>query len=248
MLLAAIFTVLCGAGLLLVTSGPVAVIVGLPIVLLLPGLAVTTAVLPGKPWRGDVLAWAVGISLACDIALGVVLNEVTRLTRRTEIAALALLALIGFVVAAVRRRGHQSERDGSSGQTYRRLRQVLSPSIVLAAMVTAVAVGSACWLSVSSAHAQNTATYTELWLSPGQGSAAGTTDLGVRNDERQPTGYTLLLTTSAGTTTWDLRLQPRQTWHVPITVPADGQASAKLYRDGADTPYRVVDLSPSEGS
>jgi uncharacterized membrane protein len=247
LLIAAVITVACGAGLLFAKSGPIAVVAGLPIVFLLPGLAVMAAVFPIKPWRGDLFAWAVGISLASDILLGVLVNQVASLTRQTEITALSVASLVGFSVAAIRRMRRRFDTVASSDKHSRpRLRRLLSPAIVLPALVTVAAVCTTCWLSVSSGHAQNTATFTELWLSPGQGAAAATTDLGVRNDEGRPTDYRLLLSTSIGTTDWDLQLQPTQTWHVPVTIPADGQATAELYRGGTDTPYRVVNLSPGD--
>lgn len=198
------------------------VLAGVPLVLVLPGYALTAFALPARSprgfspvlWRG---LWTAGLSLAVAVLGGLVLNLTPAgLTRVSWAILLAGVTILALAVTAWLRTS--SPRSGSPRPTG------VAAGYAVAALALA---GGATWLAVASGGWQPTPAFAQLWLVPGTTTTKAT--LGVRSAYPDARAFRLVLkngTRQEGT--WDFTLTPGQTWRRTIPAPAGQRLTAEL--------------------
>jgi hypothetical protein len=211
------------------------VLAGVPLVLVLPGYALTAFALPARSprrfspvlWR---CLWTVGLSLAVAVLGGLVLNlfpaGLTRVSWTILLAAVTLIAL----AAAARLptgpvRAAPARRPAWTRPAWTR------PAWVAAGYtLTAVALaGTAAGLAVASGGWQHSPPFAQLWLVPGTSKAT----LGVRSAYPGEQAFSLVLkngTRPAGS--WDFTLAAGQTWRRAIQEPGGQRITAQLTATG----------------
>jgi Protein of unknown function (DUF1616) len=213
-------------------GGPLRVLAGLPLVLVVPGHALVALI-----WRGHPLglaeraALAVGISLALAALSGLAL-EWTPLglggTRSTVLlGTISLAALAGGAM-----RDHLGEAATPAIPRPARATVVLG---AMAALLAAAAVAFSVW----SAAQDRGPGFTQAWLVP---ASAGRLDLGLENDQSGAETYRVVLTAGGQTVReWRaVRLRPGQQWSSSATLPTRG-AELDVYRaEQRDVVYRSV--------
>ncbi len=224
-------------------------IVTLPLVLVLPGYSLTSALFPnrslGVPERA---LFSLGLSLVVVILGGLVLNWTPFGLRASSWVVLLGSITLGTCAAGLLRRRGQSVatlewlRVGNIGLT---VRQGLLLGLALAVLCGAVAI------SIIGAIRQPSPGYTQLWMLPkGSDHLTYTVQLGVSDMESSVMNYRLIITMD-GTVVkvWDpIDLQPNQKWETTLVFPQTShagaiQVEAVLYRaDFPLTAYRHVQL------
>jgi Protein of unknown function (DUF1616) len=211
------------------------VLAGVPLVLVLPGYALTAFGLPARSprgfspvlWRG---LWTVGLSLAVAVLGGLLLNLTPAgLTRVSWAILLAGVTMLALAVAAWLRnrspgrgRGRRSSRPTWATAGY-------TAGYTAAALALA---GAATWLAVASGGWQPTPAFAQLWLLPST-TGATTATLGVRSAYPDARAFRLVLkngTRQEGA--WDFTLTPGQTWRRTIPAPAGQRLTAQLSSTG----------------
>jgi len=225
--------------------------------LVVPGYALSVALLPAPRDVFERCLIALGLSLCVDVLGGLLIDRTGfGLTSRAWSVSLALLALPLCVVAAGRRsaiarpapaRVRKIRRHAPRGTE----RTVSAPAAISAgALAVAAVVGALLIARLPSSSAQVRG-YTELWIVP-VNATAGTYSIGVRSEERHRTSYRLLATSLATgrvVTRRDMTLAPgrQQTIRGRLTVSRNAisdQVSVKLYRVGhLHVAYRQVFLT-----
>ena len=238
----------------LVTPGEVAalMILTLPLVLVLPGYAITSAGFP-QPSRAvpECLLLSLGLSLGVVALSGLVLN-VTPWGLRTGswVVLLGSITLIASVIALWRRQRYPLTTLGRFSPGFGpRLAIRRGILIGLAMLVAAGAIG----VARMGASRQDTKEFTQLWLLPAGESNQDTARLGVRNVESAALGYRLQLTVAGDVyREWLLpELQPGESWETLVIVPRSAAWPGRpveglLYRtDAPETIYRRVVLWPN---
>lgn len=235
----------------------IGVLAGAPAaVLIVPGLALLAA--PGYVWAEVFFpgrlgglpraAVAAGLALAVPVLGGVALRAAgIPLHRAAWAFLLATVTVAGDIVLLVRRRAGRAgapaqpeparpERAGqaASGQPGRGWQAWPVAGFAAAALIAAGAVG----LAAAGAAVQPYQGFTQLWLVPGQGTAARDI-LGVSNHEGATQRYRLVVRRPGhARATWNLVLTDGQTWRARIR---SAPASASLYRlPDLRHPYRQV--------
>ncbi|HEY7272976.1 MAG TPA: hypothetical protein VH502_09600 [Actinoplanes sp.] len=244
-----------------VLTGPraMAVVAGLLLGFVLPGLALTAALFRGRVLmlvERSVLAPA--LSLAVLVVAGLVAYVAgLRLDRPVWTAATVGVTLCALLVPGVplpRRQGPPvvpllaGERRSTGGSLpplrvtrplpVRRLARQLMPMAVVVAML-----GGAAWLSLSSARRGYDVTVTALSAAPpGAVDAAGQRSVAVRATGLVPADgpYALVVSAPDGTATERRTVVPTgSSWTGRLTVGAD-RTTVGLYRAGDTTAYRTV--------
>lgn len=204
----------------------------LPLVLVLPGYAIASALFPSHELpREELVVYAITFSVAAAAIGGVLAQLVVPLDETTWPLLLAGIALAATTVAARRRQSrYYAERQPAAPQ---------SPIGVLASALLVAALGVAAWsvvLATDGARQQAAeARFTSLWIAPDRGPVGGVA-VGVENEEGEAAEYLVVL--RAGDeelARWTVRLADSRSWttEVPRTVlPEGAQAVAELYRDG----------------
>jgi uncharacterized protein DUF1616 len=228
---------LLGAG-LAVTHG----LVGVVVVLLGPGYAISCAALPTRAlgfWER--LTLSLGLSIAAAAFTGLVLTWTPfGLRAATWLVALGTLTVVAAAIALWRRARsweapspappHQGE-----GKTGVRVPLLLGLATLIAAGAIAVA-----YVGVID---QVQPGYTELWLLPAPATAPHSIRIGVKNMEPGPVQYRLVVElANQKVEDWSpIELQPGQSWQatadLPATLNAGGPVQAFLYK--LDAPQRV---------
>lgn len=224
-------------------------ILSLPLVLVLPGYALTAAALPeqarGVPER---LAFSLGLSLAIVILSGLLLNLMPFGLRSSSWAVLlGSITLGASVVALVRRRGQSTSasgwlRVGSVGFTFRQ-------GVLLGLAV--IVVGGAVAVSIIGTEHQPYPGFTQLWILPAsEANAKNAVQLGINNKELTVMEYSLVVNVNGKVVKewFSIGLSPNEKWGATLVLPQAGHASAArveadLYRaDAPTTIYRHVVL------
>ncbi len=230
--------------LLVATSPLVRAIVGLPLVLWLPGYAITAALFPRRaldvPER---VAFSVGLSLAV-VALGGLALNWTPWGLRAETWAVLLGAttcLAGLIALARRKPGPLTlPRLAHLGLNGRQ-----AVWIGLAAIVVAVALG----LAHTPSPQQNAQGYAVLWILPFDAGAPTVVRLGVDSMEPVSTRYRLEVKVDGRVVReWSsIALAPAEKWEESVDLSAEAigaqTVEAALYRlDDPRSVYRRVAL------
>ena len=222
-------------------------ILTLPLVLMLPGYAVMSAMfvrLPsGFPER---LVLSLGLSVIIVVLSGLALNWIPYgLQSRSWTLCLGTITLCGSAVAIVRRKGNATSHPSRPiiGLTLR--------SWLLLGLTAIVVAGAVAVSSLGAAQQQNSEQFTQLWILPiNEGGQKHMVRLGVSNMQLTEAEYGLNVSVNGKTVQeWSaIALKPHGTWEVTLTLPTikyTGKiyVEAVLYRNSASSKkYRVVDL------
>lgn len=232
-------------GLADVDAGPLRIVLGVPLALVLPGYALTEAAVSRRAVAGIERALlAVGLSLCLGATSVLLVNLLPYgVTRTSWLGVAGSVTVIASAVAA-RRRPPRAERPAKP-RCFRPSRGRSMASIAggaLAAAVTVLAV-------VLAAHSANRDTgrgFTELAMV--RASAGTSAHLSVTSQERGAERLTVTVTRAGvDLRAWALTLAPGEHWSriVPIAESrARGPVEARVYRPGLATPYRTTVLWP----
>lgn len=219
----------------------------LPFILLIPGYALTAALLPGQlPGLVERFIFSLAVSLIIIIVGALVLNWTPfGLNARSWAVFLAGISLISSGIAFLRRRRLNIPFSGLAG--FRRIPITLPQGVLcsFAALIVCTAIG----VSVIGAQQQPSPGFTELWILPhGEASNHSTVQLGVKNMEATPMEYRLVVDMNGKITkVWPtINLNQNSTWQSTFSLQLDSQSTptkveAILYRiDAPSKVYRHV--------
>lgn len=248
----------------LVATGAVAmtlrIVAGIPLVLVLPGYALSALLLPDRVrpvyinaalWHG---MWIAGLSLATAVLGGLLLNllpvGLTRTSWTIALAGTTLLALATAATLRIRRpravqpgtpratTGMLPDPASPRGRTHRRLQ---GPATIYS-VAAVLAVGAAISLGVFSAARQQPAGFAELWVVPA-GNGTGRATVGVRNDYARAERFHLVLQRGSQTVAqWNLELATGKAWAEAVAAPTGQRLDAELTTAGGRTSPQVVTL------
>lgn len=224
----------------LTASGPLRVVAGLALALVLPGLIVIRL---ARRWRleaAEQIAYSLGLSCAIAILVGLRIAAFNvKLDTRSWAVALGLVCLAGLAATALveRRQKPAAAAPKPSGLPW--LDGASAVMLGLAVLGTAAAIGIG--VAMQGNHGSP---FTELWALPG-GAGATSVELGVRSHERRPTRYRIVVSV-AGQRTRDqsITLSPGRTWISTQQLASRGQGvQVTLTKAGDRQVYRRVRLA-----
>lgn len=245
----------------------VSIVLALPLVLFLPGYALTQALFrrkatsseaaasdksarPAIPKLGhpigkaDQIVLSLGLSMAIDVLVGFTLNLLPiGLMQLPWIFSLSLLTLLFAVLAIILRR---KDTVQTTGAVKLRLTFLDCALFALAALIVA----SAVWFSIIRL-ANPQPSFTQFWMLPAdQAHKTCTVSVGIQSFETTSTTFNVALTVNnAPANSWSaIVLEPQQKWTQLVTVTPGPTSSisveARLYREGQpSTVYRDVHLT-----
>ena len=200
-------------------------LIALPLVLVLPGYAVTAAVFPRR-WLGvpETIVFSLGLSLALLALAGLALS-LTPWGMGT-IPWCIFLGIMALAAAGLARRDLLTVARRGRAITLPAARTVLpfaaAALIVLAALRIAI-VGEA---------QQPQAGFTQLWVLPASPGAGNATAVRLGITSKEPVTRHYILQLAAGghiTRRWsDLAVAPGQTWQATVPMPAGFPAGGKV--------------------
>ena len=236
-------------GLVLTGVQPLAAVGGLPLLLLLPGVAVVRAVFGGtRLLSAERLAVGAAATLAVTIAVGLTLSLTGVGINRTAMALACAGVTCALAIAAAFGRGHASLAPA--------LRQRLRTWGVRQAVLALVAVallGGAAALSIRSEQVQqHQEHFTSLFAVPTPQNSPRPTgvDIGVLNREGARTSYVVTVTDGVGRTLLRKRLAvgAGRAVHYVVPLVATSRLTVNLYRADAPTKvYRSVFVDERSG-
>jgi hypothetical protein len=230
--------------LLIPANSTVRLVFALPLLLLLPGYALTAALFPrrsiGIP---EQVLFSVGLSLSVVVVGGFALHWTPwGLQAGSWAVFLAGVTVGASMLAAVRRRRGLSATTRPLNIGFDSRQGLL---LALAAVVIAVAVG----LGRTPMPPQGIQGYTQLWILPADNGNPNAIRLGISSKEFTATGYRLQVEMDSQIVEeWPvIQLAPGEQWETTIVLPGDSSSSgvveAVLYRlDASDVVYRRVTL------
>lgn len=230
----------------------ISVILSLPLVLAVPGYALTEAIFPARSLEiVQRLTFNLAFSLAVTILSGFALNVFPVGLRALPWAGwLGLLTVIFSLLAYFRRRAKTQEETTITIQQQPQRFRVQISAIVLFSMAILVVVLSLAY-SIIGAEQQSHPGFTNLWVVPvtqaGNTCAVG---VGMQSFELASAKYRVVITANkAPLAHWDvITLTPKQQWTQIEAVPVGTNTSlivlVQIYRlDQPQTVYRHVDLT-----
>lgn len=212
-------------------------ILGVPMVLLVPGHTVLRAIGVKTTSLPEHVAYAVGVSLAAGIAGGLALNTIGFLTPLGW--AIWLWAVtIGTSLVTARRRENYDLPPLPQAAGFRPWHGV---AFALAVLITTGAYA----LAIRDETNQQQFKYVELWMLPPANAGPDRLAVGVRSAEAQTQRFDLEITLNGQPLAIfrSLTLKPGNTWtrEIPLPVLATTQkAEARLYRPEDNRLYRSV--------
>lgn len=219
-------------------DGALRIFFALPLVLVLPGYALTAALFPGKSLSlAERTLFSLGLSLALAALGGLALHWApTGLRASSWAALLGNTTLLCSLVALVRRVRLPTQPA--------QLGVVLTQGQALALGMAAVIACGALLVAHDGALNRRDPGFTQLWVVPDEATAGQAVRLGVANREAGTVRYRLQLQSgSEVVSTWPtIVLGPNQQWQEVVALPRDGEmVEAVLYRlDAPQDPYRQV--------
>jgi uncharacterized membrane protein len=224
-------------------GGALRVLVALPFVLVLPGLALTLALFPaGALDTAERILFSLGLSLAVTALSGLALHLTPwGLRPATWATLLGHVTLAAGGAAYLRRRGRP--RAGAASPPRRGLTGAQALCCALAALVLA----GTLTVTVRGAQDQVPVGFTQLWIVPASGDQASV-QLGLSNREPDTTAFRVQFEVDGRVRrTWTPTLASGATWEETVPLPADipptATIEAVLYRaDSPSTIYRRVQL------
>lgn len=253
------------AVLLGVESPWVRIPLGLPLVLIVPGYALTAAIFPEKEIGFAVRAlFILGLSLSSAVLGGLLLNTLpSGLTAISWSALLFIVSTLSIFVAWIRRRqvgwaeirtpelpggsiGGKLESQSQKTGFFPRLGAKSYASIVMVGLAVFIALGAFVLARIPASHAGQQG-YTLLWLMPDGNNSGGQLGLGVQSMEFERTTYRVEIRSNGLITKVlsDIVLDPEQKWEITLNTaevsPTGGAVEALLFRtDNPNTIYRQV--------
>ncbi len=231
------FVVLSGTLIIAYGWRAIWIIVAVPLVLVLPGVALTAAAFPrGVLSRAEQLLFALGLSLALVVLTGLALNETPWGLRSVSWVAtlVSIIGIAGLVAWLRRRRAIAAPVSAMEG---------LSVTQAAICGLAVIMVMGAAAITVTGAQKEMTTGFTQLWLLPADD--ATTMNIGMTNREpAAATSYRLEFQADGRViSVWDVRLASGATWTDAVVLPADipdtATIEAVLYRsDNDQTVYR----------
>ncbi len=229
-------------------------VLGVCLVLVGPGLAVTAALLPPQQLGSAEHVLAVFVtSIALAVIGGIVLNAAPwGLQPLSWAALLGVVTLAAALVALVRLRGRRmragarprSRRGGSTpGAQYTASAPQVPTARLALPIVALVLLGMAVYVARMPAPADRFQGYTTLWMAPNAEQTAQGARIGVQSAEFESTSYRLEVRVNGQVAgIWpDLTLAPNQAWQAQVALPeatgAGMEVEALLYR--SDAPWIV---------
>lgn len=222
------------------------VVLGLLLVLVLPGYALTTALFtPQQLGWAERLLLSMGASIALAIVGSVALRQSGVQLQAPYWIGLSVVVTVGAALSVWLMRRPQDVVAEAPLQV--RLNSSHLVLLGLAVLVTSVAFTT----SRSAASSAIYQGYTILWLTPQEGTTPQRLQLGVTSKELTTTTYTVQIKVDDQVAQeWpELQLAPHQNWQASLEVPSEQMAQSTvevlLYRLGQpETPYRRVVLRP----
>jgi uncharacterized membrane protein len=242
----------------------IGIVLGLPLVFVLPGYTLTQVlfrrqpapepsnnlILPPSSKIGqpigtvDYIILSLGLSLAIDVLVGFTLNVLPMgLRGQTWTIALGSLSTL-FALCAIYRR-----RNGplNSGRIPRP--RITTYQSILMGLAILLAIG-AVWFSITRPPATQ-ADFTQFWMLPSkQFSNNCAIQIGMQSNESTPVTYRIVLKINdIQVNTWpSMVLAPQEKWEQTVTIKAEAAAfigaEAQLYRtDEPNSIYRDVHLT-----
>lgn len=228
------------SGAVLATGAPaVRLPAGVSLALLLPGYALSRAVLaPGTVTRAERATTALALSVISLIIVSLAVNlSPWELSKRSWALGAGGTTVLASGLARIRAPGR-----GASPVTIKlpRLRDVALLLVSLATITTTVVLARR-----PLPPPKHVGGYTQLWLVPGPGGP----ELGVASYELRTTRYRLeLMADGRPVRRWDtISLAPGRRWTVTVGD-ARGALDAQLYRVADTVPYRQVHLEVASQS
>jgi hypothetical protein len=226
---------------------PIQLLFGLLLVFVLPGHALTAALLPAAELRfSERFLMTLGLSLVVSVLSGLLLNLTSDGLQPSSWAILLSLLTVAALIPASQR---QPARTSTLNlrQTVQAVGNLRSNVLFAAALLIAVAAMVMSWNGARTLESRYT--LTQMWIQPA-GSSDRTAEVHVRSMERQPLEYRVVLTAGSAPVAppSSFRLQPGQEWRLvaplPARPPAGDRVIAILYRqDEPGSVYRRVELS-----
>jgi hypothetical protein len=230
---------------------------GLPLVLILPGYALSPLIVPSRPpklgpllWR---VMWVAGLSLAVTVLGGLLLNLTPAgLTRVTWTISLSAVTLLALAVSAWLRRRPAQERATQERATQERATQERAiprtragTRIAAGYAAAALAIsGTAVGLAIASAGWQHSPGFAQLWMVPARNTAGAS--LGVRSGYSDAETFHLVLRRGPDAVlSWDFTLGSGQTWQRTISAQAGQHVTAQLTVTGQQSAAQTVDITSS---
>lgn len=228
------------------------VLIGLPLVLILPGYALLNAVSPQWPERSvERITIGVGVSLAFTALVGMVLHlSPWGLSAATWGITLGSVTVIAGLIAKIRRKHVVTEGKTSPIQPYRGVLRALQWTHVATFALGAAVLIGAVMVARTGAEQPTGPGFTQLWMLPSGQTINGAVRLGIANQERSQTVYRLRLQSGEiMIREWpEIRLDVNGRWESTVElpqVPLKQPVEALLYQQQApDAVYRRVTLWP----
>ena len=222
----------------------------LPLVLILPGYAITAALFPPRSLdTAERCLFSIGLSLAVAALLGLALHWTPwGLQASTWVIALSGTVLGASTIAWMRRR---QDHALATSPVHMRLDVSLRQGLLLGLAV--LVTGAAIKLAQMPSPPDGVSGYTLLWMIPVDGETADHLRLGVNSMEFDTIAYRLQLIVDGQVMyEWpELRLAPGESWETTGKLQRDqvrpGSVEAHLYRlDDPKTVYRHVKFQLEE--
>jgi Protein of unknown function (DUF1616) len=221
---------------------------GLPLVLILPGYALSPLIVPSRPpslgpllWRS---MWVAGLSLAVTVLGGLLLNLTPPgLTRVTWTISLSAVTLLALAVSAWLRRRPSSQDRSAQERAIPRTRPGTRIAAGYAAAALAIS-GTAVGLAIASAGWRHSPGFAQLWLVPARNTPDAS--LGVRSGYSDAETFHLVVRSGLDAVlSWDFTLGSGQTWQRTISAPAGQHVTAQLTVTGQQSAAQTVDITSS---
>lgn len=224
-------------------------IIGVPLVLLIPG-GLLVMMLPSRPKdRFFQFALAVGLSIAMCIAVGLLLNFLpTGIDHLTWTCALGLVSTTeAVVVASLESRAVMTGNSSPSLPIRTSFKLRLVATVAVVAILGGV-IASVAWERSNAEGANSQERFAEVWVNPVSGQAAV---VGVRSNISGSSDFRLAVS-AAGHPIKDyaFTLEGQETWSqkIPIAPDTKGQVHISLFNGALSQPSESVWYDPSSGA
>jgi uncharacterized membrane protein len=229
-------------------------ILGAYLVLVAPGFAVTSAILPARRLGTAEHALAAAVTSIAIAVLGGLVLDMTPwgLQPASWAVLLAGITAVATVAALLRMRNKNKSRQAAPIWTARWTARADRLALPLAAVVM---VGLALYIARVPAPPQRYQGYTTLWMVPNDAQEATGARIGLQSGEFEDVRYRLeVWVNGEPASVWPgLELEPNQQWQAELTLPAAGATGmvveAFLYRsDAPRIVYRQARFQAGKGS
>jgi uncharacterized membrane protein len=228
-------------------SGPVRTAALLPLILVLPGYALSAALFrPGEISPQLRLVLSVAFSIGVAVLGGLVVQLFVGLDRTVWAVLLAGVTVAAAAIALDRRDAMPADSEDTRVRMPRI--GVVTPAAILVAMGIA---GSAIAIARDGEDRQRSqAHFSSLWLVPGDSEAGGQpVEVGVSNHEGKAVSYRLVVREGTRTVRrWRVHLESDQSWQAQLAASAiSGTAPLVGQLDRGGRPYHRVSVPIGDG-